>query len=183
MRPAPSVDGPSRARDASESIARDPFHQAIPLVTPVVDLPRPRRASCPLVRFGCFMPADVLRTRVTRHDRWSGLLSLGHWRGAGEDSAGSGHLPDRRSDGKPRMLRPRLMRVPRRQLIAGSVQEQLNGLSGNAGEMKRAVRVGRTLQQILHIDHVPAAKRETRVRWNRLAVAETNPAFHFERRV
>src|SRR6266568_2870482 len=110
MRPAPSVDGPSRARDASESIARDPFHQAIPLVTPVVDLPRPRRASCPLVRFGCFMPADVLRTRVTRHDRWSGLLSLGHWRGAGEDSAGSGHLPDRRSDRKPRMLRPRLMK-------------------------------------------------------------------------
>src|SRR6266567_1655722 len=102
MRPAPSVDASSRARD--------PFHQAIPLVTPVLDLPRPRRASGPLVRFGCFMPADVLRTRVTRHDRWSGLLSLGHWRGAGEDSAGSGHLPDRRSDGKPRMLRPRLMK-------------------------------------------------------------------------
>jgi hypothetical protein len=64
-----STQRPDAARDATDAFAgadRDPFHSPVPLVTLILDLPRPRVAARAPVRFSRVDPADVLSSKFTR---------------------------------------------------------------------------------------------------------------------
>src|SRR5678815_1855637 len=85
---------PSRAADTFEGAPRDSLYSAVPLVTSVLDLPRPCFASGPVVRFAWLMPADLQCAGVARLYRWSGPLPLGHGHGAGQADTVSNYLFD-----------------------------------------------------------------------------------------